>query len=112
MSPKRFNSRAPSFNIADVHCVANARAGSIATGAADTAAKLGYFNEDIWASLEALATEDFYKTDVWKNRPDQMVDVYYIQVGDHNVYLKFSLVTEDDGEIRLIVTSFKENFQP
>jgi len=111
MPPKRFNPSTPSFDLSDVHRLGGARCGTILTGASDGAAKLGLFNEDIWESLENLVTEDFYKTDIWKNRPNEMVDIYYIQVGDHSIYLKFSIVKENEGEQIVIVTSFKENYQ-
>jgi hypothetical protein len=108
--PKRFNPSTPSFGVSEVRQLAADRAGIISTGAADGAAKLGYFNEDIWEALEQIEAADFYKTDIWRNRPDEMVDVYYIQVGEHSVYLKFSIVDESSGTRLLIVSSFKENY--
>ena len=108
--PRRFNPANPSFDRLEVARLAAERKAIISVGASDSCAKLGLFNEDVWKSLETLKSDDFCKTDIWHNRPDEMVDVYYIAVGDHNVYLKFSIVV-DKGTQLLIVSSFKENEQ-
>lgn len=106
---KRFDPNCPSFDLNTVARLARERSGIISLGISDDLAKLDLFNEDIWEALEGLVAVDFHKTAIWKNHPDQMVDVYYITVGDHSIYLKFSVVSRDDAPETLVISSFHEN---